>query len=77
MATIIDAKGNEYLCTFSEPETNWIKDLAKGMGITKEAVLGAAINKGLIYYVETFAETEVVDKLKDQIQDEVEPDTGG
>jgi len=54
MATVIEGKGNEYLCTFSVPESGWLYDLAKCMGITKEAVLAAAINKGLTYYVESF-----------------------
>lgn len=77
MATIIEYDGKQYLFTFSEPETEWISELAKGMGITKEAVVGAAINKGLTYYVETFAETEVIDKVKDIMTDEIEPDTDG
>ncbi len=54
MATIIEHDGNLYLFTFSLPETDWIRDLAQSMGITKEAVLGAAINKGLTYYVGSF-----------------------
>lgn len=71
MATIIDRNRNEYLCTFSPPETEWLRELAEGMGITKEAVLAAAINKGLTYYVETFAEKEVVDKVKNLMTDEI------
>lgn len=71
MATIIEFDGKQYLLTFSKPETEWISELAKGMGITKEAIVGAAMNKGLTHYVETFAETEVVDKIKDQIEGEI------
>jgi len=71
MATEIDGKGNEYLFTFSYPETDWIKELAKGMGITKEAVLGAAMNKGLLYYIETFAEAEVTPKIQDIAQGKI------
>ena len=71
MVTVIENKGNEYLCTFSVPESGWIHDLAKSMGITTEAVLGAAINKGLCYYVESFLKEDIVDKIKDQIQDEI------
>ncbi len=54
MATTIDSKGNDYLLAFSSPETGWIRDLAQTMGITKEAVVGAAMNKGLVYYMEVF-----------------------
>ena len=54
MAAIIESNGDEYLCTFSVPESGWIQDLAKCMGITKEAVLGAAINNGLTHYVGSF-----------------------
>ena len=71
MATIISRDGDDYLLCFSKPETQWILDLAKGMGMTRETVVGAAMNKGLTYYVETFAETEAIDKIKDQIQDEI------
>lgn len=54
MATIVRKFRKHYLFEFSVPETEWIKELAQSMGITKEAVLAAAMNKGLTYYVETF-----------------------
>ena len=54
MATIIEYDGKRYLFTFSKPETEWISELAKGMGITKEAVVGAAMNNGLTHYVGSF-----------------------
>ena len=72
MATVIEYDGKQFLCTFSVPESGWIHDLAKSMGITKEAVLGAAINNGLTHYVESFLTDEVVDKIKDQMQDEID-----
>lgn len=75
MATIIEGNKDDYLCTFSLPETDWIKELAKGMGITREAVLGAAINKGLAYYIETFGKSKDVDKMKDLMQDEIDKPT--
>lgn len=76
MATVIEYDGKQFLLTFSMPETEWIKGLAKGMGITKEAVIGAALNKGLTYYVQTFAETEITDRMKDLAEGEQpEPNT--
>lgn len=54
MATIISRQGDEYLFDFSPPETNWIREIAKSMGITKESVVGAAMNVGLTHYVESF-----------------------
>lgn len=65
MATIITRDGKEYKADFSPPEIDWIQSLAECMGITKEAVLGAAINKGLTYYVESFrSQPEPNDKDK-------------
>lgn len=58
MTTKIDGKGNEYLLTFSSPETDWIKELAKSMGISKEAIVGAAMNFGLTHYMRTFCPTD-------------------
>lgn len=72
MATVIEYDGKQFLFTFSMPETEWIKGLAKGMGITPEAVIGAAMNKGLTYYVETFAETKEVDRIKDIMDEQIE-----
>jgi len=75
MATVIEGKGNEYLCTFSVPESGWLYELAKCMGISKEAVLGAAINNGLCHYVESFLKDDIVDKIKEQMQDEIDEET--
>lgn len=58
MPITIDGKGNEYLLTFSKPETAWIRDLAKSMGITKEAIVGAAMTFGLVHYMRTFCPTD-------------------
>lgn len=67
MATVVESNGTEYLCTFSVPESGWIHDLAKCMGITKEAVLGAAINHGLTHYVSSFlADDEPPEKAIDE-----------
>lgn len=51
MATIIDGKGNGFLVNFSNPETEWITMIAKSLGMTKETVVGAALNQGLTHYV--------------------------
>jgi len=72
MATIIQAKGEGYVSIFSKPESEWIQSLAECMGITKEAVIGAAINKGLTYYVESFRTEKTVDKIKDLMDDETD-----
>jgi len=54
MATIITKCDNVYELDFINPELEWISLIAETLGITKEAVVGAAMNKGLIHYVETF-----------------------
>lgn len=54
MATIITKGDSVYELDFSNPELEWIKLISKALGITKEAVIGAAMNKGLIHYVEVF-----------------------
>lgn len=51
MATIIDHDGKQYLLTFGLPETDWIAFIAKSLGMTKETVVGAALNQGLTHYV--------------------------
>ena len=76
MATIVDGKGNEYLFTFSPPETEWIRDLAECMGITKEAIVAAAMNKGLIYYTETFVKSKIVDVIKGLAENEIDVEPG-
>ncbi|KKM22948.1 hypothetical protein LCGC14_1620150 [marine sediment metagenome] len=76
MAIVIERDGVQYLCTFSKPETQWILDLAQGMGITKEAIVGAAMNHGLTYYVQTFTENEITDRIKDLTQEEIDKPTG-
>ena len=71
MTTTIESKGNEFLLTFTSPESEWIREVADSMGITREAVVGAAMNKGLTYYVETFCSREVIDDVLDYAQDEL------
>lgn len=75
MATIVQRNGNDYLFEFSKPETEWIAELARSMGITKESVAIAAMNKGLTYYVETFHTHVMIDKVKDLLQDELDRST--
>ncbi len=77
MATIIEYDGKQFLLTVSYPEKEWIRELAHSMGITKEAIVGAAINKGLTHYMETFAETDEHDKAECHAEDKDKPDTGG
>lgn len=75
MATTIDRDGDDYLLCFSVPESAWIADLAKSMGITREAVVGAAINNGLTHYVGSFlTPDEPPDKLID-VEDETNKPT--
>jgi len=77
MATIINRQGNEYLLTFSLPETGWISDLANCMGIAKESVVAAAINKGLCHYVESLLRDDVIDKVTRLAKGEILPENGG
>jgi len=56
MAVIIEHDGKQYLVTVSKPETDWITLCAAAMGMSKETVIGAALNKGLCHYVEMLAE---------------------
>lgn len=70
MAIVIDKDRNDFLLCFSPPESDWIKELAKGMGITKEAVVGAAVNKGLTYYIHQFGQAEITSKIKDLAEGE-------
>ena len=76
MTTTIDSKGNDFLLTFTPPETEWIREVADSMGITREAVVGAAMNKGLTYYVETFCTRNVIDDALDDAQDELSSEQG-
>jgi len=75
MVTTIEYDGKQYLLTITEPESKWISELAKGMGISKEAIVGAALNKGLTYYVQTFAEMGITDRIKDLMQKEIDKPT--
>lgn len=63
MATEIDSKGNEFLVRVSKPESGWIRDLAHTMGITRDAVVGAALNKGLTHYVTAFCHKDRPTKI--------------
>ena len=75
MATVIEYDGKQFLLTFSEPEKGWISDLAKCLGITKEAVVGAAMNKGLCYYSETFIKEAVTKMVTELVKDEIHKPT--
>lgn len=65
MATIITGEGNECIFTFSNPELEWIKLISDTLGITKEAVVGAAMNHGLTHYVEVFCKPNEPEPDKD------------
>ncbi len=56
MATIIEHDGKQYLVTVSKPETDWVTMISAALGMSKETVIGAALNKGLTHYVEMLAE---------------------
>ena len=77
MATIIEGKGDEYLFTFSRPETEWIRLIANSFSISKEAAIGAAMNKGLCHYVETLRQSDEHDKAERHAEDKDKPDTSG
>ena len=62
MVMMIQKQGNDYLFTFDKPETEWIYSLAHSMGITNEAVVAAAMNKGLTYYLSMITEIKEHDK---------------
>ena len=76
MIVIKPGKDSSYSVKFAYPEMKWISELANGMGISKEAILGAVINHGLIYYVQTFAKNEITDRIKDLMQEEIDKSTG-
>lgn len=56
MAMMIESDGKQYLVTADLPEKDWIRLISEALGMTKEAVIGAALNKGLCHYVEMLAE---------------------
>lgn len=72
MATIIDRDGDAYLLQFSPPETDWIIMMAKSMGMTKETVVGAAINQGLTHYVGMLTEIAEHELNKDKDSEETD-----
>jgi len=51
MATITEYDGKQYLLTIDKPESEWITLIAKSLGMTKQTVVGAALNQGLNHYV--------------------------
>jgi len=57
MAIIITRNYNRYTVSFSVPETTWIGVIAETLGMSKESVVAAALNKGLTYYLEVFCST--------------------
>jgi len=65
MAIQITQQGIDYHLEVSPPESQWIKGVAKSMGITKEAVIGAAMNYGLAHYVTVFRNTGVIEQALD------------
>lgn len=74
MATIIEYDGKQYLITCSTPESEWITMIAKSLGMTKETVIGAALNQGLCHYVGMLTQIAEHELGKDQIQPEITDD---
>jgi len=58
MATIITRTHNRYTVNFSVPETTWISVIAEALGMSKESVVAAALNKGLVHYMELFCKPD-------------------
>lgn len=69
MATMIEYDGKQFLITCSIPESEWISEIAKGLGITKEAVVGAALNQGLTHYVGMLTEIAAHETRKREAND--------
>ena len=69
MATMIEYDGKQYLLTCDVPELLWISEIAKGLGITREAVVGAALNQGLTHYVSMLTEIAAHETRKHDAKD--------
>jgi len=60
-----------YVVKFTEPEHSWIVEAAKGMGMDRCSVLGAAFTKGIQYYFDMIRKLEQ-DAIKTKLaEDEV------
>ena len=62
MIAVTQERDKIYTILLDEPELTWVKEAAKGMGITKCTVLGAAFTKGLQHYFEMIREIDEHDK---------------
>lgn len=62
-----------YLIKLGEPEKSWVIEAAKGMGMDRCTVLGAAFTKGLEHYFDMIREIEHRDMNKPKPEDE-QPD---
>ena len=56
MAMIIENDGKQYLITIDKPEKEWVTLISSALGMNNNAVIGAALNKGLLHYVEMLQE---------------------
>lgn len=58
MIAVTQERDKIYTIGLDEPELTWVKEAAKGMGMTRCTVLGAAFSKGLEYYFNMIHEIE-------------------
>jgi len=64
MIAVTQEREKIYTVELGEPELSWIKIAAKGMGIDRCSILGAAFTKGLEHYFDMLREIEEHDKNK-------------
>ena len=64
MIAVTQERDKVYTIALDEPELSWIKEAAKGMGMTKATVLGAAFTKGLQHYFDMIREIEAHNNKK-------------
>jgi len=64
MIAVTQEREKIYTVELGEPELSWIKEAAKGMGIDRCSILGAAFTKGLEYYFDMLREIEHQDNNK-------------
>jgi len=64
MIAVTQERENIYTIELAEPELSWIKEAAKGMGIDRCSILGAAMAKGLEHYFDMLRQIEAHDNNK-------------
>lgn len=67
---VTQERGNIYTVELDMPESCWLRDGAKAMGITRSAMLAASIGHGLPHYMTVLKdilehEKQIADKLKE------------